>query len=236
MTRRRRPNTLLRLARERRRETQQQVAQAMGELLGWPVDAEYIGRLERGVITWPNARHRQALRTHLGVASDAELWFYTRRSAPDLLEEEDDVRRRAFLAALPVAGAAASDPLGSLVRLAAAEPVPPPRRVGAEHVEQVRAMIAQAHEINNRFGGGLATEMLGGQLRWAVGLLDAHVDPAAPGTPPGRRMTSVPTPPRPAITSWRCAAPPRLMTGGCGPKSSPAWRGPPSTPATGRRR
>ena len=150
----------------------------MGELLGHPVDPEYVSRLERGVVAWPHARHRRALRTHLGVASDAELGFYCRRSAPDALEE-DDVKRRAFLASLPLAGVAASDPLGSLVRMAAAEPVPPPRRVGAEHVEQVRAMIAQVHDANNRFGGGATTETLGGQLRWAVGLLDAHVDPAA---------------------------------------------------------
>ena len=39
------PNLLLRQARQARRETQEQTAQAVGALLGNPVDPEYIGHL-----------------------------------------------------------------------------------------------------------------------------------------------------------------------------------------------
>lgn len=37
-------------------------------------------------------------------------------------------------------------------------------------------MVAQAKPLDLRFGGGFAREVLAGQLRWAVGLLDAHMD------------------------------------------------------------
>lgn len=89
------------------------------------------------------------------------------------------MRRRAVLTVLPAAGLAASGPLTAQVDAALAELSPIPRRVGAEEVAQVRALTAQAFDVTQRFGGGGAREMLGGQLRWAVGLLDAHIDPSA---------------------------------------------------------
>ena len=172
------PNFLLRQARQARRETQEQTAQTVGELLDHPVDPEYIGRLERGVVSWPNAGHRSAFRTHFGVASDAELGFYCRRSESSL-READDVRRRAFLSALPLAAMPGTEPLAALVSLANDEPTPMPRRVGLEQVEQVRAVVTQVDQLSHRFGGGVVREMLGAQMRWAVDLLDAHVDRAA---------------------------------------------------------
>ncbi|HET9656049.1 MAG TPA: hypothetical protein VFP72_11890 [Kineosporiaceae bacterium] len=39
------------------------------------LDANYIGKLERGVITWPRLHYRAAFRTVLGVTSDRELGF-----------------------------------------------------------------------------------------------------------------------------------------------------------------
>jgi len=165
-------------ARTARNQTQQQVANAIGELVRYPVDVEYIGRLERGVITWPNVRYREAFRAHFGVTSDAELGFYSRRSLP-APPWEDNVRRRVVLTALPAAGLGTSGPLTALVDAALAEPSPIPRRVGADEVEQVRAMGTSAYEETSQLGGGGVREGLSGQLRWAVGLLDAHVDPSA---------------------------------------------------------
>ncbi|MGH3796745.1 MAG: hypothetical protein ACRDSP_17860 [Pseudonocardiaceae bacterium] len=150
----------------------------MGELLGQPVDPEYVGRLERGVLTWPHGYHREALRAYFGVASDEELGFYCRRSAP-APAWEDEMRRRALLAALPLAGLATSGTLGALVEAAAAEAVPIPRRVGADQVAQVRALSTHAYQMGEQFGGGAVRETLSAQVRWAVGLLDAHVDPVA---------------------------------------------------------
>lgn len=174
----REPNPLLRAARLERRETQEQTAAAIGELLERPVDPEYIGRLERGVVTWPNAEYRAALQRHFGVASPGELGLYCSRSQPQQ-READDVKRRVFLNALPLPLVMSSGtPLSTLVNLANAELTDMPRRVGREQVEQLRALVSQAYQLGNRWGGGMVRELLGAQMRWAVGLLDAHVDPA----------------------------------------------------------
>lgn len=169
------PNPLLRKARQTRQETQYQTAQALGEHLGFPVEAEYISRLERGVVTWPHAHHRAALRAHFGVASDAELGFYCRRSA-STPEEADTVKRRIFVGATPLALLPTGQPLAELISPDGGVPLPVPRRVGLEHLEQIRAMVTQADQLDHLFGGGFASELLTGQLRWAVSLLDAHVD------------------------------------------------------------
>lgn len=177
----REPNVRLRRARTARRQTQQQVADAIGERLGHPLDVEYVGRLERGVVTWPNADYRRAFRAHFGVASDGQLGFYCSRSMPDPRREDDEMRRRMVLTGLPVAGLAASWPLAALVEAAAADDPVIPRRVGAEEVEQVRTLAERAYDLHHQFGGGVVLAMLGAQLRWAVRLLDAHVDPAVRG-------------------------------------------------------
>lgn len=142
------------------------------------MDPEYIGCLERGVVTWPNAEYRDAFQQHFGVASPGELGFYCHRFQPKPVEA-DNVKRRVFISALPLPlVASAGEPLARLVNLANAELTDLPRRVGAEHVEQVRRLVAQSWELGDQWGGGLVREMLGAQMRWAVSLLDAHVDPA----------------------------------------------------------
>lgn len=47
------------------------------------IDANYVSKLERGIITWPNRAYREAFRTFFGVTSDAELGFYPRRTRRD---------------------------------------------------------------------------------------------------------------------------------------------------------
>jgi DNA-binding transcriptional regulator YiaG len=43
------------------------------------LDGNYVGKLERGVIRWPEPEYRQALRTVFGVARDADLGLYDLR-------------------------------------------------------------------------------------------------------------------------------------------------------------
>src|SRR5215472_6383484 len=60
------------------------VAQTGRELA---IDGNYVSKLERGVITWPNRAYREAFRTLFGVPNDADLGFYpsrTRRDAEQL--------------------------------------------------------------------------------------------------------------------------------------------------------
>ena len=40
------------------------------------INGNYVSKLERGVITWPNRAYRQAFRTFFNAMSDAELGFY----------------------------------------------------------------------------------------------------------------------------------------------------------------
>jgi hypothetical protein len=47
-----------------------------------PLDGPYIGKLERGIVRWPQANYRTALRTILNADTDAALGFYPRRTAP----------------------------------------------------------------------------------------------------------------------------------------------------------
>jgi hypothetical protein len=79
----------------------EEVARLVTEQTGreFAIDGNYVSKLERGVITWPNRVYRQAFRTLFGVANDAELGFYpsrTRRDAEqleamDLLNDGGDV-------------------------------------------------------------------------------------------------------------------------------------------------
>ncbi|MGH8938680.1 MAG: hypothetical protein ACRDV2_04940, partial [Actinomycetes bacterium] len=176
----RRNVTLARL-RVRRELTQAQLAELVTEAVcaagpryrNATLGGEFISRLETGRITWPNSVYRSALRRVLDVGNDAELGLYCRQVAGR--ERSDAVRRRDFLATLP-AVALTEQPLHDLVAAAMAEPVPTPRRVGLEHVEQIRNLALQARALGHMHGGGLTREVVGAQIRWAIGLLDSHVD------------------------------------------------------------
>ena len=47
------------------------------------IDANVISRLERGVIRWPDADVRDALRGVFGVATNAELGLFPKRTRRD---------------------------------------------------------------------------------------------------------------------------------------------------------
>lgn len=69
--------------------TEGQVAEEVARLVAaqtgreLAIDGNYVSKLERGVITWPNRAYRQAFRTLFGVANDAELGFYPSRTRRD---------------------------------------------------------------------------------------------------------------------------------------------------------
>jgi hypothetical protein len=69
--------------------TEGQVAEEVARLVAvqtgreLAIDANYVSKLERGVITWPNRAYRDAFRTFFGAASDAELGFYPSRARRD---------------------------------------------------------------------------------------------------------------------------------------------------------
>ena len=69
--------------------TEGQVAEEVARLVAaqtgreLAIDGNYVSKLERGVITWPNRAYRQAFRTLYGAANDAELGFYPSRTRRD---------------------------------------------------------------------------------------------------------------------------------------------------------
>lgn len=91
-------------------------------------------------------------------------------------EDADDMKRRAFTAA--VAAIAAGAPLGEPVNraLASLGSSEAPTHVGLSDVVQVEEAADMFTSWDLRFGGGLAREMAKAQLRWATGLLDAHMN------------------------------------------------------------
>jgi len=90
------PNNRLRDARQRtasphdpdrpmaRQELADLVNTAVHEATGEPghLDADYVGRLERGVVRWPRQTYRTALKTILNADTDAALGFRTRHAPP----------------------------------------------------------------------------------------------------------------------------------------------------------
>lgn len=69
--------------------TEGQVAEEVARLVAdqtgreLAINGNYVSKLERGVITWPNRAYRDAFRALFGVSSDAELGFYPSRTRRD---------------------------------------------------------------------------------------------------------------------------------------------------------
>jgi hypothetical protein len=75
------PNKLFRDARERLFDSRQALAEAANAHLpmSFLMNANDIGKIERGVVTYPRPQRRAVLRMALQVATDAEIGFFDRR-------------------------------------------------------------------------------------------------------------------------------------------------------------
>lgn len=82
-------NDLLRVKRLAAGLTERQLAEAVAKVVSAQtghraaLDGNYISKLERGRITWPNSAYRSALREFFDAATDAELGFYAARTRRD---------------------------------------------------------------------------------------------------------------------------------------------------------
>lgn len=124
------------------------------------IDAETIGRYERGQIQWPGETYRLGLRAVLGAGTDAELGF-------------KPTRRGRAVASLSIQMTTIS-PDRPHDRLLNALGPTTPASVGWPEVEFIRETTRVIATSENRFGGAVAAEMATAQLRMAVGLLDAR--------------------------------------------------------------
>lgn len=170
------PNTALRLLRERtpspaspgeflsRQELADLVNAHVLQSTGRPgaLDANYIGKLERGVITWPRAHYRHGLRAVLAAETDRELGLIRPARAGRWVTASD---RPALLATgLATARASGSDGLPEAVtRL--------PVAVSREHIDALRATAAMFTDADHSHGGGDVTGAAGVYLGHAAELL-----------------------------------------------------------------
>jgi transcriptional regulator with XRE-family HTH domain len=182
----RRPNDLLRLAREEFGLTQERLAELanteverLTDSCGG-MDADYISRLERGLHTWPNKHYRRALQGVLRRRSDVELGFFSSRSrsatveySPRRDEGGDDVERKAFMRVLAgsVVGLAFTDPLGDFLGSASSTQR---RRIGASDVDQVRHLARMFASQDHMYGSGLSSQAVVTQLMASAQLLDSR--------------------------------------------------------------
>ncbi|MBA8924496.1 hypothetical protein BC739_001693 [Kutzneria viridogrisea] len=182
------PNDHLKQARERvesPRSTGQPLSrQELAELVNaWVYDntkpprvieisANYIGKLERRKISWPQDPDvRSGLRAVLGAKTDAELGLRRPRRARSTVADVD--RQQFIKAALGVTAAAVGRQRGLAELVAPTQPTPVPSVVGLTHVDEVRAAAQVFSSMDARYGGGLIREAVRAQLRYCVELLNA---------------------------------------------------------------
>ncbi|MGX7829288.1 helix-turn-helix domain-containing protein [Actinokineospora sp. 24-640] len=178
------PNDQLRAARDAAGLTQGQLAERANVqvevLTGRPgaMDADYIGKLERGVHRWPNRHYRAALQMVLGHQTDADLGFFSTRSrmatveaGPRYLEGGDDVERQTFLRVLAgsVAGVGLADPLGEF---ASATTAGSGQRIGKADVDHVRHLARMFASQDHQYGGQLSSRAVITQLSASAELTD----------------------------------------------------------------
>lgn len=137
------------------------------------LDANYIGKLEQGIIRWPqDPQRREAFRAVLGAATDAELGFRRPRRARSTVA---DVDRQQFIRA--AVGVTAGAVLGRSTfadLITPTQPTPVPTVVGTAEVTEVRAAATAFGSWDALYGGGLVREAVTAQLRHCVELLNAR--------------------------------------------------------------
>jgi hypothetical protein len=121
-----------------------------------PVNANYVGKLERGEIRWPQPRYQDAFRKALQVGPEADIGFIDpERMAPVRAESVD--RRGLLMGAGVTAGLALfGEPTLSLLAPVADEL---PLRVGRDHIAYVHEVANIFRHLDNSRGGGVARKL-----------------------------------------------------------------------------
>ncbi len=135
----------------------------------------YLGKLEDGLIHWPKAEYRAALRTALGAQTDEELGFYNPRTGSSA--NVDNVDRREVLGTLGVLAGACVVSSPSMALLGTGPSHDLPRRIGREHINQVIEAADIFEHWDNAHGGALAREIADDKLRWLAQLLQRPCPP-----------------------------------------------------------
>ncbi len=144
-----------------------------------PFNANYVAKLEGGLIHWPKHEYRAALREVLGAATDDELGFYDARARHPTTATVQSVNRRTVLST--TAGAIVGAGIAGAPTLSLLDNTSPdslPRHIGREHIDEVlRAAVVFKH-WDNTHGGAIAREIADDKLRRLAPLL---LRPCPPG-------------------------------------------------------
>jgi hypothetical protein len=179
------PNELLRSARARSESPEspgQSISRAelADEVNAWiygntvprrvaELDANYIGKLERGVIKWPQGDYRAGLRAVLGARSDADLGF---RRLTRLLAAVASDRKDPPHAALGMTAGRLARPL--VDSLTTHEPASVPSFVGPTEIQGIRRAALVFGTWDHTYGGGLVRAAMAAQLQYSAQLLTAR--------------------------------------------------------------
>ncbi|MDQ0376471.1 XRE family transcriptional regulator [Amycolatopsis thermophila] len=141
------------------------------------LDANYIGKLEKGTIRWPqDPDRREAFRSVLGASTDAELGFQRPRRSRSTVTGVD--RQQFLRAAVGVTAGAALSRMPLADFLAPTQRSIVPASIGFEHVDEVRTAAAAFGSWDATYGGGLVREAVTAQLIHCAELLNARCAPA----------------------------------------------------------
>lgn len=128
------------------------------------LDANYVGKLERGKHRWPSRPRRRALCQVLNVASESALGFYINRTY--LVAEQEDDHRRTLAQRVPTAAAAtvpehnrrellkAIATVATGYGLLGAPVARPYHRVGLADIHRINAVIGLYRTVDYEHGGG----------------------------------------------------------------------------------
>ncbi|MDG4756262.1 hypothetical protein O7630_35530 [Micromonospora sp. WMMD718] len=136
-----------------------------------PIDADYVSRIERGLITWPGRDYREAFQTVLGAKSAAELGFYSRRTQRTEQPLPVDIDGQLLaLAGAATIGALSGHTLTALTSGLAAPPTP--SRIGHIDVADLHRVIDGMERADHAAGGRTVVRSLAlGQLAWTQNTL-----------------------------------------------------------------
>lgn len=180
------PNVQLRQARERRESPniagQVLSRQELADMVNaWIYEhlkrkaclsANYIGKMERGVLRWPNSDYRRGLRAVLGVQTDGALGFRRPHHSPVAVTVTDVDRKEFLRAAFGAVAMAAGHPFAELST--ATEVTRVPAVVTATDIQGVRDIAGVFSRWDHAYGSGLVREAVNSQLRYSAELLAAR--------------------------------------------------------------
>ncbi|ONI90401.1 hypothetical protein ALI144C_03270 [Actinosynnema sp. ALI-1.44] len=132
----------------------------------------YIGKIERGVVRWPNKDYRDGLCAVLKVDTCAELGLYRNRRTTTTFENMD--RKNFLLTTIGISISAATTPLALTELITPSEPTAVPSIIGQTEIAEIRTAASLFSSWDHTYGGSLVREAVAAQLRYAVGLLNAQ--------------------------------------------------------------